>query len=524
MRALIRTFLVRIFQKESIARGAMARASQQRPHSISRFEHTAFSYRPGEPLENYRLAFDHKPGTGHDDDFEVVHQAYQLRKSACFRKSQMTCLTCHDPHIQLRGEEATKHYIAICISCHVKAHAAGFPSEDGIATRTSTTGPNCLTCHMWKRRTSDAVHVVMTDHYIQRQRPKEDPLAPKMQGSSYYSGEVVPYYPTSLDRIPNGALYLAIAQTEDDSNLAAGAEQLKDAINKIRPADDEFYFAMGAADSKLGKNTEAIQWYKEALRRRPDYQQALRALASTCEALGDLPRAAEVGEKAANTAHPDTSVLADLGGVYLKLGRLDDAKRVLEQALAIDPNLPNAALLLGMVAMREGDTARAESQYRFAIASEPDLAEPHNNLAGILARRGNYAEAVYEYEKAIQDDPANAEVRLNYSIVLAHTGALEKAAVEAREAVRLEPKSAPLHANLGDVFMKNGEEDAAEREYRTALALDQENGDANLKLADLLIKKGAVLEARKYYEAAARSSDSRVRGAASNALQRQDLH
>lgn len=490
------------------------------PHSISRFEHTAFSYRPGEPLENYQLAFDHKPVTGHDDDFEVVHQAYQLRKSACFRKSQMTCLTCHDPHVQLRGEEATKHYLAICMGCHAKAHATGFPGENGPVTSTSTNGPNCLTCHMWKRRTSDAVHVVMTDHYIQRYRPKEDPLTLTKHSSGFYSGEVIPYYPDSLDRIPEGELYLAIAQTEDDSNLAAGAEQLKNAIHKIKPAGAEFYFAMGAADSKLGRNAEAIQWYEEALRRRPDDEQALRALASTCEAMGDFPRAAEAGEKAANTAHPDTSVLTDLGSVYLKLGRLDDAKRVLQQALTINPDLSIPALLLGMIAMREGDTLEAEAQYRTAIDIQPDLAEPHNNLAGILARRGSFAEAAYEYEKAIQGDPANAQIRQNYSVLLAHTGALSQAEVEAREAVRLEPKSAQLHANLGDVLMKSGEDHAAELEYRAALALDQQSGEANLRLADLLAKKGAVQEARKYYEAAAKSSDSRVRDPASNALQR----
>jgi predicted CXXCH cytochrome family protein len=490
------------------------------PHSIHRFEQSAFSYRPGEPLDDYQLAFDHKPGTGHDDNFEVVHQAYQLRKSACFRKSQMTCTTCHDPHVQLRGEVATKHYLAICVGCHAKAHATGLLSESGLPIETSGSRPNCLTCHMWKRRTVDAVNVVMTDHDIQRHKPKEDPLVLMKHDSGYYSGEVVPYYPQSLDQIPNGELYLAIAQTEDDSNLAAGAEQLRSAIEKLKPAGAEFYFAMGAADSKLGKNVEAIQWYEEALLRRPDYQQALRAMAATCEAMGHLPRAAEVGAKAASTAHPDTTVLTDLGSVYLKQGRLDDAKRVLEQAITIDPDLPNPTLLLGMVLMREGDITKAESLYRSAISKEPDLAEPHNNLAGILARRGNYAEAIFEYEKAIQDDPRNVQIRQNYSSVLAYSGALGKAAVEAREAVGLEPKSAKLHVNLGDVLMKSGEDGAAEIEFRSALALDEQNGEANLRLADLLVKKGALRESRKYYETATKSSESRVREAAFNALKR----
>jgi tetratricopeptide (TPR) repeat protein len=488
------------------------------PHALRRFDKTAFSYRPGEPLEDYQLAFDQKPGTGYDDKFQVVSQAYRLRKSACFQNSQMTCITCHDPHKQLSGDEATKHYIAVCSSCHRNIHARGVPGYDKRAAGTVTDPPNCLTCHMWKRRTEDAVHVVMTDHDIQRYRPKEDPLTPSKQIAGYYRGEVVPYYPESFDRVPDGELYLGIAQTEDDANLQAGANRLQHAIAALKPADAEIYFAMGAADSKLGRNAEAIHWYQEALRRRPQDQKILRALGATLDAMGNLQGAAEAGEKAVATAHPDTLALTDLGSVYLKLGRIDDAKRVLREALSIDANIPNAAVLLGMALMREGDTAGAELQYRSAINIEPDLAEPYNNLAGILARRGDYQEAVYEFNAAVKVDPANASIRLNYSIVLAYTGVLDKAAVEAREAVRLAPKSAPVHANLGNILTKSGDQSGAEHEYRTALALDIENGEANLGLANLLVQQGKMKDAQKYYSVAAKSQNAQVRSAALAAL------
>ena len=488
------------------------------PHAIRRFGRMAFAYRPGEPLEDYQLAFDQKPGAGYDDKFQVVNQAYRLRKSACFQKSQMTCITCHDPHEQLRGEEATQHYVAVCSSCHTHAHAKGVPGDDKHLARTATETPYCLTCHMWKRRTEDAVHVAMTDHDIQRYKPREDPLAPSKHVVGNYRGEVVPYYPESLDHIPDGELYLAIAQTEDDANLQAGADQLQHAIAALTPADAGFYFVMGAADSKLVRNTEAIQWYEEALRRRPGDQKTLRALASTLETMGDLQGAAEAGTTAVATAHSDTLALTDLGSVYLKLGRFNDAKHVLQQALTVDPNLPNAAVLLGMALMSEGDTADAELQYRSAINLEPDLAEPHNNLARILARRGNYPEAIYEFNAAIKADPANVQIRQNYSIVLAYTGALDKAEAEAREAVRLAPQSAPVHANLGKILMKSGDHSGAEKEYRAALTLDAHDGEANLGLANLLVKQGKLKEAQGYYETAAKSPDTQVRSAALAAL------
>jgi Tfp pilus assembly protein PilF len=56
-----------------------------------------------------------------------------------------------------------------------------------------------------------------------------------------------------------------------------------------------------------------VPWYEEALRRRAEYPQALRALAVTLAAAGDLTRAASVGERAAAVLPSDTAVLTNLG-------------------------------------------------------------------------------------------------------------------------------------------------------------------------------------------------------------------
>src|SRR5262249_14647206 len=71
------------------------------PFQIRRYEHPPFSYLPGRPLGDAFIYFDHaQPSTGnreYGDKFEIAGGAYRLRQSACFRKSQMTCVTCHDP-------------------------------------------------------------------------------------------------------------------------------------------------------------------------------------------------------------------------------------------------------------------------------------------------------------------------------------------------------------------------------------------------------------------------------------------
>jgi predicted CXXCH cytochrome family protein len=159
------------------------------PHEILRHPQQPFSYRPGEPLGDSTVFFDHAPGTGYDDKFEIVNAAYRLRKSACFRSSQITCTTCHDTHSVQLPEVAAARYTVICRNCHAAAHTSKMP----------TGATSCIACHMPRRRTEDVVHAVMTDHYIQRNRPSRDLLAPVEEayfaGAGNYHGEVAVYYP-----------------------------------------------------------------------------------------------------------------------------------------------------------------------------------------------------------------------------------------------------------------------------------------------------------------------------------------
>ena len=60
-------------------------SSRPLPNKLPRYDHEPFAYKPGEPLADYFTFFDHAKGAGRDDNFEIAHAAYRLRKSACFQ-------------------------------------------------------------------------------------------------------------------------------------------------------------------------------------------------------------------------------------------------------------------------------------------------------------------------------------------------------------------------------------------------------------------------------------------------------
>lgn len=507
------------------------------PDSIRRFGRAPFSYRPGQPLREFAVYLDFPSDT---DRFEIDHAAYRLAQSACFRKSQMTCTTCHDPHQAARGQEAIARYQAVCRNCHAAAHgAAPMPAF-----------AKCLDCHMPKRRAQDVVHAVMTDHHIQRRKPAGDLLAPlaEVHGEKLvYRGEIEVYDPEQL-ATPDAELYRAVAQARQKANPEAGIASLEAAIERFHPAEPEFYFELGRSCRNAGKSDEAIHWLEEALQRRPASASTRRELAAALLDSGQFARA----EQTLNGAGRDAGALTDLGNLDLQQGKVSEAEQALQQAIAIDPENPAAHSLLGLVRSRQGDRRGAESAFREAIRIQPDLADAQTNLGNLLAATGDLRQALFHLQTAVTIDPSSVEAHFDLGEALASGGSLDKARAQWEAVLRLNPDHARAHIDLGRLLAVNGPSSKAADHFRRAIEIDPKLAEAHFYLGSLLVgsrdtaegerqlrqaielqpgyyeahfalgqllaARGDLPEARSHFEVAGQSPDPRLREAASRAL------
>ena len=412
--------------------------SSRLPNSIVRFDRSPFSYQPGEPLGDFMLHFDHAPGSGHDDKFEIAGAAYRLRRSACFQKSGMLgCTTCHDPHDIPRGNDAAAHYTAVCRHCH----DAAFNQLVTLGKHTSS--GDCIGCHMPRRRTDDVVHVVMTDHYIQRRKPARDLLAQiperRETDENAYHGEVALYYPQTLPNGPDKDLYVAVAQVSQKTNLSPGIQELAAAIAKYHPERMEFYLHLADAWKDSGQMDKAIPLYEEAVRREPNSLIALQRLGFSLRSAGQLSRAGEVLKRALAVDAADAATWHQLGLVHLGEGAISDAVGAFQKAVELEPDLSEAHNSLGGLRLESRDFSRAEPAFREAIRIQPDYAEAHSNLANVLASTNRFAEARYHFETAIRLKPDYAAARYNYGVALARMNRIGEARQQIEAALKSNP-------------------------------------------------------------------------------------
>jgi predicted CXXCH cytochrome family protein len=468
------------------------------PNSIRNYSRDLDSYRPGEPLADYRTYFE-RPKDPNDFGFETAHASYQLPRSTCFQKSQMTCLTCHDPHDVPRGQAATRHYIEVCQSCHASTKdLAQDAAHKGVVIQT---GSNCLTCHMPKRRPEASVHVVLTDHWIQRRLPPGNLQAPIAEKAFVPDRtKVAIYYPKPATR-SDADLYLAVAQVSDAGNDGIG--NLSAVLEREHPKWPEPYVALGKAFSQAGQTDAAVKAFQEALDRRAEDYDAFDGMANALLAANRTDEAIAVLQRGAKRYADDDRFLLHLGNSYLREGKIPEARDALHRTLSINPENAQAYDLLGLCDIRSAELQDAERNFGEAIRLEPLLPESHNNLANLLLSRREFREAEFQFRRALALRPRYADAHHGLGLLLILTGRAEQAGAELEQAAAEKSGDTQIWLDLGDLRNAQGRTDDAIAKYQRVLAINPSQQDANLALGLILLRQGKRNDAVEHLTAAA---------------------
>lgn len=214
----------------------------------------------------------------------------------------------------------------------------------------------------------------------------------------------------------------------------------------------EANFFMGGTKQMEEKFEEAMPYYQEALRLRPNMLEAW----------------------------------CGLGNIYDKLGRRDLAAEQYAHALQLDPTFPLALHCSADVLRKNGKADEAIATYYQTLKYKPNIPEAHYYIATLLETKNDWKGAIEHFREAIRLNPYYADAMNNLAWALAtqKDDSLRngpQAARLAAQAVSLrEGPDAGYLDTLAAALAEEGKFNEAVQTASTAMTLAQSSGDTNL--------------------------------------------
>jgi tetratricopeptide (TPR) repeat protein len=239
---------------------------------------------------------------------------------------------------------------------------------------------------------------------------------------------------------------------------------------------------------------------------------------------GDFTRATEEFKKVLALDPNLLEAEVNLGLAYQGLLQYDLAVRYLDKAVRERPNLLGLNVVVGMDYLKLGSPDKASPFLQRALKLDPSNRDAHEALALYHLSQEDFRGATAEFRQiaALDSDKAEAWFKLGHEYLdlaarLAYRGARlyresawghrflgdilfernrwEDAAQEYRKALGVEPRQSGLHTLLGEADLHAGKPEESEAEFRLDLQLDSRNELAWLGLAKLQLAKGQASEA-----------------------------
>ena len=196
------------------------------------------------------------------------------------------------------------------------------------------------------------------------------------------------------------------------------------------------------------------------------------------------------------------------GTTELKLGHPEEALRLLEKAIEVDPKNSLAVYRLGAAYDELGRDAEAARFYERAVADAPLHNPTIVRLAAVYRRLGRDHDARAMYDKALENNPYDVPATMGRAEMDIERSTPESlAAAEARLGKLLGwmPENTGALTNLGVVRQKLGRTPEAVAAYEEVLRRDSGNLLAALNLAEVYRAAGRLEQAQPLFDRVAAS-------------------
>jgi tetratricopeptide (TPR) repeat protein len=199
----------------------------------------------------------------------------------------------------------------------------------------------------------------------------------------------------------------------------------------------------------------------------------------------------------------DPRYLGHRASLLIPVGRVEEAGKDLERALALDPNYSDAYALQSIIAVVQNDKSYALNLAQKAVETGPNSATAR--IAQSYAQQASFdlGGARASLEEAVKLESENALAWARLAELWSASGYLDKSLEAAQKAVALSPNLARTQTVLGFAYLTQVKTTEARVAFTKAIQLDQADPLPRLGLGLTKIRDGDLKEGGRDIEVAA---------------------
>jgi tetratricopeptide (TPR) repeat protein len=253
-------------------------------------------------------------------------------------------------------------------------------------------------------------------------------------------------------------------------NETAAREAFEAAV-RLDPRAFEPFAGLVALDIRKGDFAGARNRIEAKLAQNPS-DTAAQVLASRAYlTMKDVGRSEQILKSVLHRDPANLEAYGDLARLYLRSGRLDEARVAFETVANRQPSSVVAQTMVGVILEAQNRPAEAVSYYKKAVGAGTNSAVAANNLAWLYAERAENLQTALELAKsAKQALPDRAEVSDTLGFVYLRKNVPDLAVNPLREAVKQDPANPRYRLRLGTALARSGRVDEARREIAPLLS------------------------------------------------------
>lgn len=323
----------------------------------------------------------------------------------------------------------------------------------------------------------------------------------------------------------------------DKGEIAKAITELQSVVT-AKPDNVVARFNLGRAHMAKGELEQARQQFSEVVKMRPDYVPARLALSQLQLTRGDYQAALSSTAETLGFDKQNGAAMLMQANALMGLKRTEEARRLLDALLKVNPKSSDVLFQLGGLSLQEGKYKDAEDYFRRAYQAKPENAEAlvgivrtyaaQDKIAGAIpilqAERdkfpkrtdirmilANTAAAAKNYDMAISEyqsilplvDSGNKQGQAHVYFVM---GEVYRAKQDypsgigmLRKAMDLIPNNPLVMDSMALMMQSNGQKEEARKLYEQSIKLDPENEITLNNLAYLLAETGGNLDVALTY-------------------------